>query len=157
VRKVHRVSCTIEDYFKPCNGWVIKNNIFDARENSNGFPIQVYPNVTSITVSNNNYVPNPKVYADKVGRWNDVMRTLQEWSEVVGDFAAISEDPKFLDTNKGDLRLHSTSPCVGSGTWVGLEKDFWGKPMWQNANIDIGAIANNSTPPIRRPVNVQIR
>ena len=142
VRKVAYVSCTIEDLGGTCNGWLIKNNILDARENSPGdVPIQVYSSITDITISNNDYVCNqtePYFY-DKVGRWKRIYSTFEKWNTLSGDTGSISATPHYLDYENGNFQLKNSSPCINKGTNVGLKQDYDGNIVPSGTREDIGA------------------
>jgi len=156
VRKVAYCSFTIETDVAPCNGWEIRNNIFDARENSPGdVPIQVYNDISDITISNNNYICNKteSYFRDKVGRWKGEYLALQEWNSRTVDSGSISSDPLWVDPENSDLRLSDDSPCIDAGMNVGLSRDFDGNPVFHGQGVDIGAFEYHTIYP---PKNVRI-
>lgn len=157
IKKVSYVSLTVEDLVAPCNGWEIKNNIFDASENRGGdVPVQVYSGITSIVFNNNIYLPNKEGLVGKVGRWKDKYVDLNEWINSSKDLKAISEDPKFNDVTKGDFSLDLNSPAIDRGIDVGLSLDFNGSPVPQGDQVDIGAFEYTQFSKLKSPINLRI-
>jgi len=55
----------------------------------------------------------------------------------------ITSDPRFLDWNERDYRLHKTSPCINFGTnqvWMSSSTDLRGKQRVMDVIVDLGAM-----------------
>lgn len=109
---VRGFNLTLEQSDAPCNGWTVKNNIFDARNapylwHSN---VAVDPLVTTYAFSNNIYVPS-KQRPEIVNHWHRKDMTLAEWSAATNDQNSISADPLFVDVANNDLNVLPNSPA----------------------------------------------
>lgn len=119
---VTNYSMTLEgDNNRPCSGWTVTNNIFDARANTphpyaNGITGSFYTVVplSNIAFANNNYLPYP-------GSPNGIVRYLGtdyafgNWAQITHEANVLSSDPQFLNPAGGDFTLRGNSPCKMSG------------------------------------------
>lgn len=157
IYKVTSRSVTVEDdtapgdgQFNACNGWTVKNNILNAKENIAPFAgcIEVSPGVDDITLSNNNYY-----FDTELGDWKGSIKTsLMDWNTVSGDTNSIAQDPCFSDPDNNILTLRSDSPCIDAGSDVGLSKDYAGTPIFKGGTVDIGAFEYK---PLAPPKNLR--
>jgi len=103
------------------------------------YNFQVDAGVTNL-VSDYNLVfadtPNATGYYAYVGA---VSKTLAEWNAIVGVGTDLNADPLFVDAAGGDFHLQPNSPCVDTGTDVGLTTAYDGGPVGVGGGIDIGA------------------
>lgn len=111
---VRGFNLTLEQSDAPSNGWVIKNNIFDARlapfdRHSN---IAVDPLVVTYTFASNVYVPSRKL-PNIVNHFHREDMTLPQWIAATGDKNSIVADPLFVNGEANDLRLAAGSPARG--------------------------------------------
>jgi hypothetical protein len=67
-------------------------------------------------------------------------RSLSYWQNTLGfDVHGINDDPEYNDPGNRDFTLQKTSPCIDTGTDVGLTQDFEGNSVPQGSAPDIGA------------------
>ncbi len=112
-------SITLEDALgQPSNDWVVRNNIFDARTNTNPTSpgdvvgaVMIMPTVTRYTFFSNDYVPNAN-HVNQLNRFHGVDSSFASWSSDVGDQGSISTDPLFVNATNGDVTLQSGSACL---------------------------------------------
>jgi hypothetical protein len=62
------------------------------------------------------------------------------------DANSIAQNPKFVNASKGNFSLQATSPCIDTGSGVGLPRDFLGTPIPQGDRVDIGGLEFISAP-----------
>lgn len=75
---------------------------------------------------------------------------IQNWG--VTDNGCTSEDPKFVDAAHYNFQLASDSPCIDTGTTVGLKTDFRGVARPFNSKYDMGAYEYATMPAPDAPV-----
>jgi len=124
-------SMTLENNIGPCNGWTVRNNIFDSRrETGGGWMYSVYLNgITSYTFSNNTYM-SPSDQPGLVAVVNKTALTGPQWAAFVGDNGSshYNQDPQFTNVLGGNLTLLPTSPAINAGLFI--------------AGVTFGALAN---------------
>lgn len=71
--------------------------------------------------------------------------TLAAWQTMTGnDLHSLIGDPVFEEIAAGNLRLRTGSPCIDSGSDVGLVSDFDGVSVPQGSRPDMGAFEYHS-------------
>lgn len=162
VVNVAYVNITIEDASwdpeiqenMPSDGWIIRNNILDARGNSPAeVPIAIYPTCKDTVISNNVYIPNASFWGGGfVGRWKGEYLKFEydEWSNASGDTLSMvidpDSDPLFVEGANHDYHLTSDSVALDQGYDVGLDRDFEGNLVPQGNAPDIGAYEYGTSP-----------
>lgn len=100
--------------------WVIRNNIFDARNNSNTISgvegdvvgaVMIRPLVTRFTFASNNYVPHER-HPRSLIRYHGSDYSFDAWISLISDPGSISSDPLFVNPGAGNLKLQPGSPCT---------------------------------------------
>ena len=80
--------------------------------------------------------------------------TYDAWETAYGSGTnSVKADPLMVDPGKGDFTLQRGSPCIDTGTDLGLTQDFIGTSIPQGEGIDVGAFEYKSIAP---PKNLRI-
>jgi len=154
VYKVYGHCFVIDDATAACDGWIIKNNIFDATQNGaddvtiyalpwrlNGAGISwtsdyncLYPKTQTLDA-----VVDPVAY-DLDG---DTFYTLADWVTAKSQEAnSIDSAHLMTDPANDDFTLNPHSPCINAGADVGLTEDYQGLKIRHAP--DIGAHENQA-------------
>jgi hypothetical protein len=146
------VNITIEDMSwdnqsRSSDGWIIRNNILDARGNNPAeVPIAIYPECKDIVISNNIYIPNESFWGGGyVGRWHGEYMKFEynEWQDASGDQDSMvvdpTYDPLFMDGANHNYHLAPSSPAIDRGYDNNKSLDFEGNVVPQGPAPDIGA------------------
>jgi hypothetical protein len=158
VINVAYVNITVEDMSwddqsRSSDGWIIRNNILDARGNSPAeVPIAIYPECKGIVISNNIYIPNENFWGGGyVGRWHGEYMKFEynEWQDASGDEDSIVVNPIleqiFMDDANHDYHLAPSSPAIDNGYYIIQTLDFEGNLVPQGNAPEIGAYELPST------------
>jgi hypothetical protein len=72
------------------------------------------------------------------------LRTLEEFTDLVGGEGEIAGDPRLADPNAGDFHLRPDSPCRGTGLRMPDmgPRDYYGSPLPEAGPVDIGCAAS---------------
>jgi len=125
------------------SGNIIKNNICYQDKDIVGAyaaPLKMTADVGGDQTFDNNcyYYANQEGSHRPVRDHTDTYITLAAWQTASGgDANSIDSDPLMTDPANGDFTLQVGSPCINTGTDVGLTEDYAGNPV--DANPDIGA------------------
>ena len=135
IYKVHDFCITVEDDTAACDGWIIKNNIFDSSQNYGSKScFYVGSGISTLTLSNNFYQ-----YDTNLGSWKGSVKTsLSTWVAASSETNSQEGDPLMTDPANGDFTLQVGSPCRERGTNVALTADYDGSYVPQGL-VDIGA------------------
>jgi hypothetical protein len=166
VVNVAYVNITIEDMSwddqsRASDGWIIRNNILDARGNIPAeVPIAIYPECKDIVISNNIYIPNESFWGGGyVGRWQGEYMKFKynEWQDASGDSDSLVVDPGseplFVDGTNHNFHLDPSSPAVDHGYHMIQTVDFEGNLVPQGDAPDIGAYEYGTSPYAKEDLN----
>jgi hypothetical protein len=130
VYKVHGNCIVLDDATAACDGWLIKNNIFDARENGSHTGVEEYPfrcngDAISFTSDYNILYPHTDQGGDVFYDGDDdtasfTLAEVQNGDPETGAQEANSDDSDPLFRSTTDFHLQSGSPAIDTGTDVGL-------------------------------------
>jgi hypothetical protein len=111
--------------------------------------------VLNCTVASNGDADNPTaVYGARRGATNSAVHANlgPNWANAVFHYSCttpdpggegnITNDPRFVNADAGDLRLAPNSPCIDRGTnqeWMGEATDLDGMPRVIHNRVDMGA------------------
>jgi hypothetical protein len=122
------------------NGWIVKNNIFDASENvaaaegdpqDRGIPIGIRKVPITLTADYNILTPGEPV--DIVASYGDddgVLKNLPEWQGLGYDANSTDNDPVFSDPTSADFTLGGGSPAYNAGVAVDVpQRDIAGNKI----------------------------
>ena len=105
-----------------------KNNIFHL----SGTGARVYGCNSSVVSDHNNFNTQQNGFLNG-------QSTLASWQSSSGNDAhSFVNNPSFVNIANDDFRVQSNSPCINTGTNVGLNQDFFGTPVPQSGIPDIG-------------------
>jgi hypothetical protein len=128
------------------SGMTVKNNVFHTTNR-----YFIHGAVNTNFVSDYNVFYNGPAYAYL---WGTSYYTYDQWKVNSGQDAHSSyTDPKFIDPIQGNFALQPSSPCINTGTTVGLTQDFNGVHVPQDRSVDIGAFERIRINP---PINLRI-
>ena len=120
------------DILVQTEGMQFQNNII-YNENGSEFWEDITP------WSNFNVAFNHNIYStDGTWRLHNASKDFAQWQSAGYDAATRCTNPLFVNYAGGDYTLQSTSPAIGTGSNVGLNKDMKGNPVPVNTP-DIGA------------------
>jgi len=132
----------------PCNGWVIKNNIFDSSENIDtgimNHPIRkVALGIRGKDInyiSDNNLLHNRDGYVASFGDDAGTLYSLPDYQKVSGqDKNSIDVSPQFIDASKGNFELLPSSPAINKGINLGFQTDLSGNTLPKIGPVTMGA------------------
>jgi hypothetical protein len=166
VINVAYVNITIEDMSwddqsRSSDGWIIRNNILDARGNEPAeVPIAIYPECKDIVIGNNIYIPNENFWGGGyVGRWyGEYMKfDYNEWQNASGDQDSMVVNPVsdqiFMNDANHDYHLTPSSSAIDNGYLIIESIDFEGNPVPQGSAPDIGAYEYGTSPYAKEDLN----
>jgi hypothetical protein len=134
VHTVWNNALVIDDATAACNGWIFKNNIFDA---SDGTGTHLPLRTSGVTYTSDNNVLYPFQDANLyVAEYNGTSYNLADYrTNSSQDAISLNSDPLFVSAS--DPHLQSTSPARAVGTNLSLKWDYTGAGL--PATPDIGA------------------
>ena len=165
VYAVHGNCFVIDDETAACDGWLVKNNIFDASANGSHGGVEEYAwrsNGDGITVTSNYNILYPHAdQTDDVFYDGDddteglTLAELQAGGAEIGAQDANSDDADPAFVSATDFHLTSASPAKDVGTDVSLTSDYDGINVPQGAGYDIGAYEYLGTTYIQGATTIQ--
>jgi len=60
--------------------------------------------------------------------FSNLVGDTYDWETHLPQYGNINADPLFVNPEEGDFRLQANSPCIDTGTSVGLFQDIDGNP-----------------------------
>ncbi len=162
----HGISESVTDY-PPA--MTVKNNIIinSANRDDHDYNKQYFIRITGLgndtsklDIDYNCYYPNANTGYKFTGH-----RSFSQWQAAGFDAHGIMENPALFATNPTaiadprDGMLHKDSPCIDSGTDVGINKDYLGTARPLGAGYDMGpfeSVSQTDDTPPARPDNPQV-
>jgi hypothetical protein len=131
-------------------GIIVKNNIVQDNYNTAGsighelYGVKGTGSFVNVSLDYNNYygTANTNYFI----KWLGTTYTIAQWATYKSasseDANSIITDPTLVNpggTTAVDYKLQSSSPCINTGTNVGITTDYWGSARPQGLAVDMGA------------------